>query len=199
MRCILFAKYVHNICVKKLLCDEQVKQFVVSLLGMRVSVKHNRGRNRIKTYNGVVSEAHPNVFLITDADVPGGRLSCSYSDVLCGEITLKPIWYLLFFSPSCFMAWRHFFAIFLDNTHYTHILLFFPPNRQILLVTFPSCHDVMNICHQPYVDFNLNCPCACCFLLQKGSFFNCCKNLPHRVICRKNRLLGHILRLGGIR
>lgn len=91
IRCILFAKYVHNICVKKLLCDEQVKQFVVSLLGMRVSVKHNRGRNRIKTYNGVVSEAHPNVFLITDADVPGGRLSCSYSDVLCGEITLKPI------------------------------------------------------------------------------------------------------------
>lgn len=91
IRCILFAKYVHNICVKKLLCDEQVKQFVVSLLGMRVSVKHNRGRNRIKTYNGVVSEAHPNVFLITDADVPGGRLSCSYFDVLCGEITLKPI------------------------------------------------------------------------------------------------------------
>lgn len=77
--------------MRKIVNSDEAKSFVTGLLGQSVVVKHNRGRNRIKTYNGVVSEAHANVFLVTIGNAPIDRLSCSYSDVVCGEIVLKPV------------------------------------------------------------------------------------------------------------
>lgn len=68
---------------------DDIKQRVGSLMGKPVSVKLNRGRNRVKNYRGVISEMHGNVFVVTlhGAGVID-RISCSYTDMLCGEVTI---------------------------------------------------------------------------------------------------------------
>ncbi len=68
---------------------DSAREEVKNLLGKFVSVRLNRGRNRIKNYTGVLSEAHSNVFVITLYNDLFDRLSCSYTDVVCGEIVLK--------------------------------------------------------------------------------------------------------------
>ena len=65
------------------------KTMVEQLLGHSVDVRLNRGRNKIKHYAGVVSEAHENVFVIALTNEIFDRISCSYVDVVCGEISLK--------------------------------------------------------------------------------------------------------------
>lgn len=70
---------------------DQAKAQVYELLGHNVAVRHNKGRNRIARYEGKVSEAHPNVFVIELYGELFDRISCSYSDVVCGEIALKEL------------------------------------------------------------------------------------------------------------
>lgn len=68
---------------------EDAKSMVEQLLGHSVDVRLNRGRNKIKHYAGVVAEAHQNVFVIRLTNEIFDRISCSYVDVVCGEIALK--------------------------------------------------------------------------------------------------------------
>ena len=75
--------------MKKSLDVDGAKQLVQRMLGRNVDVRLNRGRNRIKHYKGVVSEAHSNVFVVTLTDDIFDRISCSYIDLLCGEIALR--------------------------------------------------------------------------------------------------------------
>ena len=75
--------------MKKSMDVDGAKQFVLDLLGRSVDVKLNRGRNKIKHYKGVVSEAHSNVFIIKLTDDIFDRISCSYIDLVCGEIGLS--------------------------------------------------------------------------------------------------------------
>ena len=63
---------------------------VEQLLGRSVDVRLNRGRNKIKHYAGVVSEAQSNVFVIELTNEIFDRISCSYVDVVCGDIALIP-------------------------------------------------------------------------------------------------------------
>ena len=76
--------------MKKKTDMESAKALVQRLLGQSVTVRLNRGRNKIKHYNGVVSEAHSNVFVIELADDIFDRISCSYVDLVCGELQIKP-------------------------------------------------------------------------------------------------------------
>lgn len=76
--------------MKKQTTIDEARAEVASLLGKSVSVRQNRGRNRIKYYKGVVSEIHDNVFVIALQGDLFDRLSCSYVDVVCGEIRMKP-------------------------------------------------------------------------------------------------------------
>ncbi len=76
--------------MKKTLDLDEAKTIVNSLLGRNVSVRLNRGRNKIKHYNGVLSEAHSNVFVIELADDLFDRISCSYIDLICGELVIRP-------------------------------------------------------------------------------------------------------------
>lgn len=69
---------------------EEAKALVYGLLGRNVDVKLNRGRNKIKHYKGVLSEAHSNVFVIELADDIFDRISCSYVDLVCGELVIRP-------------------------------------------------------------------------------------------------------------
>ena len=75
--------------MKKSLDIDGAKQLVNNMLGRSVDVKLNRGRNKIKHYKGVISEAHSNVFIIKLTDDIFDRISCSYIDLVCGEIALK--------------------------------------------------------------------------------------------------------------
>lgn len=69
---------------------DQAKALVNKLLGQSVDVKLNRGRNKIRHYKGVLSEAHTNVFVIKLADDIFDRISCSYVDLVCGELVIRP-------------------------------------------------------------------------------------------------------------
>lgn len=76
--------------VKKKLGEEEAKELVNKLLGCNVDVRLNRGRNKIKHYRGVLAEAHSNVFVIKLADDIFDRISCSYVDLICGELVIRP-------------------------------------------------------------------------------------------------------------
>ena len=65
------------------------KQNVQSLLGKKVVVKLNKGRNKVKNYKGVLQEAHSNVFVVELNGELFDRISCSYTDILCGEVVLS--------------------------------------------------------------------------------------------------------------
>lgn len=67
------------------------KRSVQGLFGKFVNVKLNRGRNKVKSFHGVVKEIHENVFVVELRDALFDRLSCSYSDVLCGEVMLSEV------------------------------------------------------------------------------------------------------------
>ena len=75
--------------MKKSIDVDGAKQLVYDMLGKSVNVKLNRGRNKIKHYKGVISEAHSNVFVIKLTDDIFDRISCSYIDLVCGEIGLS--------------------------------------------------------------------------------------------------------------
>ena len=71
---------------------DAAKTKVQNLLGKNVLVKLNKGRNRVKNYVGVVQEMHSNVFVIKLADdALFDRISCSYTDMLCGEVALTEV------------------------------------------------------------------------------------------------------------
>ncbi len=67
------------------------KLLVQKLLGKPVRLKLNKGRNKVKNFQGVVCEAHQNVFVVQLQNALFDRISCSYVDVLCGEVALAPM------------------------------------------------------------------------------------------------------------
>lgn len=71
---------------------DAAKNKVRNLLGKRVSVKLNKGRNRVRNYHGVLQEMHSNVFVVKLADNAAfDRISCTYTDMLCGEVAVSEI------------------------------------------------------------------------------------------------------------
>ena len=75
--------------MKKQVTIQQVKQQVVSLVGKSVSIKLNKGRNKVVNCKGVIIKAYENVF---EMDIPTeitGKLICSYADVVCKEVVIK--------------------------------------------------------------------------------------------------------------
>lgn len=77
--------------MKKSVTLDSAKSYVESLVGRKVDVKVNRGRNKIKRYKGVVSEAHPNVFVVKLDNDLFDRISCTYTDILCGQIIINSV------------------------------------------------------------------------------------------------------------
>jgi len=68
---------------------EQVKDFIAKLQGKLLKISVNRGRKRIVRYVGSILETYPQVFVLKiDNDKHIEKLSCSYSDVICGDIKL---------------------------------------------------------------------------------------------------------------
>ena len=68
---------------------EEARSSVLALMGKSVIVRHNKGRNKIVVYDGIVTEAYGGVFFFFSEKLSPGRISFSYKDVLCGDIRLK--------------------------------------------------------------------------------------------------------------
>lgn len=75
--------------MKSHLTVEQAKQMITALKGQNIVVKLNKGRNRIKRCKGRVVEVHSNVFVVQLLEDIFDRISCSYVDVVCGEVSLS--------------------------------------------------------------------------------------------------------------
>lgn len=67
------------------------KLLVQKLLGKTVRLKLNKGRKKVKNFEGVVCEAHQNVFVVQLQNALFDRISCSYADVLCGEVCIAEL------------------------------------------------------------------------------------------------------------
>ena len=74
--------------MKKTISIDSAKSYVESLVGKDVNVKVNRGRNKIKRYKGKISQAYDNVFIVELANDIFDRISCTYTDIVCGEIAI---------------------------------------------------------------------------------------------------------------
>ncbi len=71
---------------KKTMDVQEIKNKILSLVGMELKVRYNKGRNRIVQYRGVITEVYPCVFVVKVRDEVFETLTCSYQEVLCGEV-----------------------------------------------------------------------------------------------------------------
>jgi len=62
---------------------------VQGLIGKQLKIRYNKGRNKIVYFDGVISEFYNNVFVITVYNEIFDRISCTYTDLLCGDVAFK--------------------------------------------------------------------------------------------------------------
>ncbi|MCL1945101.1 MAG: Veg family protein [Firmicutes bacterium] len=68
---------------------DKVKEFVTTLEGKKLKISVNKGRKRIVKYTGSIQQLFPQVFVLNINDNKDIKsLSCSYHDVICGDIKL---------------------------------------------------------------------------------------------------------------
>ena len=77
--------------VKNDVALKKAQQTVQKLVGKRVALRVNKGRNKVENYVGVVSQAHPNVFVVDVENAVADVVSCTYVQMLCKEISLKQL------------------------------------------------------------------------------------------------------------
>ena len=69
---------------------DEIRSYVYSLKGNPLNIKVNKGRNKIARFSGFVDEVYPSVFTLKiQGDKNIRQLSCSYSDIICGNIVLR--------------------------------------------------------------------------------------------------------------
>ncbi|MBE5753142.1 MAG: Veg protein [Clostridiales bacterium] len=87
---LLLANTYNMIKPKKNISD--VKRMVRACESQRVNVCVNLGRNKIQTFSGVLSGVYPALFtVLPDEEGFLGKTAYSYSDVLCGNVKIKPM------------------------------------------------------------------------------------------------------------
>ena len=88
---LFFCFFVNNLTMrKKCKSMEEVKNEVNALLGKSVKISVSKGRNKTAKYDGKVLFTYPNLFVLkieNNANIE--QMSCSYKEVICGEIKLK--------------------------------------------------------------------------------------------------------------
>ena len=63
---------------------------IEKLKGESVSMEVNKGRRRIEKYQGIIENVYPSIFTV---NIGEGKnpLSCSYTEVLCGDVVINKI------------------------------------------------------------------------------------------------------------
>ena len=65
----------------------EVRDKITSLKGKNISLKVNKGRNKIVSLTAIIDQVYPSMFVISPTcKVDLDRKSYSYSDVLCGDV-----------------------------------------------------------------------------------------------------------------
>ena len=68
-----------------------IKDKVHSLKGQNINLKINKGRNKIQFFKGRIDQIYSSVFVVKIENDVFDRLSCTYQDVLCGDVKFKVI------------------------------------------------------------------------------------------------------------
>ena len=75
---------------KKFLNLLDIKNRISLIKGKDINVSINRGRKKIDNYTGIIEKTYPSVFTIKIFDDENLKnVTCSYSDVLCGDVKIK--------------------------------------------------------------------------------------------------------------
>jgi uncharacterized protein Veg len=76
-----------ELCMKNRLGLNEIKDKVTSLKGQNISMRINKGRNKIVSLTAIIDQVYPSMFVILPtSNVLLDRKSYSYSDVLCGDV-----------------------------------------------------------------------------------------------------------------
>lgn len=67
---------------------EDVIEKIKSLKGENVNLEIQRGRKKAMRISGTVESLYPSIFTIKTAEDKLSSFSCSYADVLCGDVRL---------------------------------------------------------------------------------------------------------------
>ena len=66
---------------------QEIKDKVNQLQGKNISLKVNKGRNKIVSLTAIIDKVYPSMFVISPTcSVELDKNSYSYSDVLCGDV-----------------------------------------------------------------------------------------------------------------
>ena len=78
--------------MKRKVCNlDVVKEKIKELKGKDLKIRLNKGRNKIQFFSGKIDEIYSSVFVVQIYDSVFDRLSCTYQDVLCGDVKFKLI------------------------------------------------------------------------------------------------------------
>ena len=66
-----------------------VKNEIKNFLNSDVDVKVNLGRNKFVTYKGKLTKVYPALFTVSPYGDFSGKTSFSYSEVMCGAVTVQ--------------------------------------------------------------------------------------------------------------
>lgn len=70
----------------------EIIETIKKLRGEKIRMHVNRGRKRVEKHVGVIESTYPSVFVVALAGAgKQSKLSCSYSDVLCGDVKIFQI------------------------------------------------------------------------------------------------------------
>lgn len=75
---------------KNLLNLTDIKDRILKIKGKNIDISINRGRKKIDNYCGVIENIYPSVFtvkILNDEQLK--NVTCSYSDVLCGDVKIE--------------------------------------------------------------------------------------------------------------
>lgn len=68
---------------------DNVKKEISDCINADVNVKVNLGRNKYVSYKGKVTNVYPALFTVLPYGQFNGKTSFSYSEVMCGAVTVK--------------------------------------------------------------------------------------------------------------
>ena len=66
-----------------------IKEQIKSYINEDVNVKVNLGRNKFVSYTGKVTNIYPALFTVLPYGDYDGKTSFSYSEVMCGAVSVK--------------------------------------------------------------------------------------------------------------
>ncbi len=68
---------------------EDIIEKIKSLKGESVDVEVSRGRKKALKFSGMIENIYPSIFTVKAEEGGQGFFSCSYAEVLCGNVKLE--------------------------------------------------------------------------------------------------------------